>query len=550
MRKNLPVTQANFDFPADRTLISITDTKGRITYCNADFIVVSGYEEDELLGQPHNLLRHPDMPAEAFRDFWDTIQKGLLWSAVIKNRRKNGDHYWVRANATPMRDGERIVGFLSVRTRPDNEEIREAERLYARMSAHAEVGKRVYSFRRGELVRVDARGRLARAMRLRPRGQYAAWMALAAAGPALAAHTGSPLWSVWLAGVVSACVAGYGLAGVTLRPLKNVIRVSRQLASGDLSQFFTVQGDGVARSLLLPMIQVGLSTRTVMGDVRDDLRSLQTAAQEIAHSSNDLSARTEAQAASLEQSAAAMDEINSTVQNTSELASCGVQMAHETTTNAQRSQEAIHSVAETMQEITQSSKRIGDIIQVIESVAFQTNILALNAAVEAARAGEQGRGFAVVASEVRSLAHRTSGLAKEINDIIGESQQRVAAGGQRTTQARQRMDEVMQSVQKVAQMLQQIDQAAREQAQGVVQISEAVQHIDGITQQNAALVEQLASAAQLMDAEARQARHNIQVFRLARGDSTHAETDAVELRKRSRERSGAEPLALEYEVQP
>ncbi len=548
MRKNLPVTQANFDFPADRTLISITDTKGRITYCNADFIAVSGYKEDELLGQPHNLLRHPDMPAEAFRDFWDTIQKGLLWSAVIKNRRKNGDHYWVRANATPMRDGERIVGFLSVRSRPSNEEIREAEQLYARMSAHAEAGKKVYSFRHGELMRVDALGRLAGALRLRPRGQYAAWMALAAAGPVVVANTGSPPRGVWLAGVVSACVAGYGLAGVTLRPLKNVIRVSRQLASGDLSQFFAVQGNGVARSLLLPMIQVGLSTRTVMGDVRDDLRRLQTAAQEIAHSSNDLSARTEAQAASLEQSAAAMDEINSTVQNTSQLASCGVHMAHETTANAQRSQEAIRSVADTMQEITQSSKRIGDIIQVIESVAFQTNILALNAAVEAARAGEQGRGFAVVASEVRSLAHRTSGLAKEINDIIRESQQRVATGGQRTAQAGQRMEEAMQSVQKVAQMLQQIDQAAREQAQGVVQISEAVQHIDGITQQNAALVEQLAGAAQLMDAEARQARHNIQVFRLGRGDRTHAETDAVELRRRSRERADAEPLALEYDA--
>ena len=548
MRRNLPVTQVNFDFPADQTLISITDTKGRVIYCNADFIAVSGYEEDEILGQPHNLLRHPDMPAEAFRDFWDTIQKGLLWSAVIKNRRKNGDHYWVRANATPMRDGDRIVGFLSVRSRPSNEEIHDAEQLYARMVAHAEAGKKRYSFRRGELVRVDALGRLAGVFRLRARGQYAAWMAFAAAGPVLAAQTGSPLWSVWLAGVVSACVAGYGLAGVTLRPLKNVIRVSRQLASGDLSQFFAIQGDGVARSLLLPMVQVGLSTRTVMGDVRVDLQRLQTAAQEIAHSTNDLSARTEAQAASLEQSAAAMDEINSTVQNTAQLASHGVQVARETTVSAERSQEAIRSVADTMQEITQSSKRIGDIIQVIESVAFQTNILALNAAVEAARAGEQGRGFAVVASEVRSLAHRTSGLAKEINDIIRESQQRVVAGGERTTQARQRMDEVVQSVQQVAQMLQEIDQAAREQAQGVVQISEAVQHIDGITQQNAALVEQLAAAAQLMDSEARQARHNIQVFRLARGERTHAETDAVELRRRSRDRLGVEPLALESEA--
>ena len=118
MRNNQPVSGREFTFPADQTLISVTDLKGRITYCNKNFIAVSGYTEDELLGQPHNLVRHPDMPEEAFRDLWATIESGRPWTALVKNRRKTGDHYWVRANATPVRDGDRILGYLSVRTRP------------------------------------------------------------------------------------------------------------------------------------------------------------------------------------------------------------------------------------------------------------------------------------------------------------------------------------------------------------------------------------------------------------------------------------------------
>jgi aerotaxis receptor len=124
MRVNLPVTQNRFDFPPDQTLISVTDVKGRITYANNNFVAVSGFTRDELLGQPHNIVRHPDMPMEAYRDMWQTIlHEGRPWTAIVKNRRKNGDHYWVRANATPVREGEQIVGFLSVRTKPTEAEI-------------------------------------------------------------------------------------------------------------------------------------------------------------------------------------------------------------------------------------------------------------------------------------------------------------------------------------------------------------------------------------------------------------------------------------------
>jgi aerotaxis receptor len=538
MRINLPVSQRNRDYPAHQTLISVTDTKGRITYCNTDFIKISGYSEEELLGQPHNLIRHPDVPAEAFRDLWATVESGKLWSAVVKNRCKNGDHYWVRANVTPMRDGDRIIGYLSVRTRPSNAEIQAAEKLFATMSAEAAAGRLVHGLRHATPVRRDAIGRALQWLHLGQKGKTRGLVALAAAGPLLAAQAGASTPLLWGAGVLSAGLAGFGLARLA-QPLDEVVHTARRLASGDLSRFVSVQGRGIARSLLLPIAQLALGARTVLTDLRSDLGEVQTAARDVARGSMDLAARTETQAASLQRTASAMEQISGTVQQTSELASDGVRIARESSGSTERSQEAIRGMAATMQEITESSRRIGDITQVIESVAFQTNILALNAAVEAARAGEQGRGFAVVAAEVRALAQRTTGLAKEIGAQIAESQQRVAAGGARAEQARQRMDEAVASVQQVSRVLEQIDHAAREQALGVRQVGESAQELDGITQQNAALVEQLAAAASQMEAQTQHAARNIQVFRLTPGDRTHAEVDAVALRRQARHAAGA-----------
>jgi aerotaxis receptor len=540
MRVNLPVTQRNHDFPAHQTLISVTDTKGRITYCNAAFVEVSGYSEAELLGQPHNLLRHPDMPAEAFRDFWTTIQSGLLWSAVVKNRRRNGDHYWVRANATPMREGERIVGYLSVRTRPSDAEIQAAEQLYARMRDEAAAGRRVHVLDRSSVKRRDLAGRLQRLLNPSQRSKYVLLMLLPVAATLLAGALQAPWWLQGLIGATATAASFLGLHAVVLRRLKAVILTSRRLASGDLAEFVGTRERGLTRSLLLPIAQLALSTRTVMADVRSDLQRLLVAAQEVAGGSQDLASRTESQAASLEQTAAAMDQINGAVQQTAELAGRGVDMAGQTRAAAERSRDAVHGMSATMQEIADASRRIGDITQTIESVAFQTNILAINAAVEAARAGEQGRGFAVVAAEVRALAQRTAQMSKEIRELIAESQQRVHVGGERATEARARMDEVAESVQQVTQVLEQIDHAAREQALGVQQVGEAVQHMDGITQQNAALVEELAASAASMRNQAETARHNIRVFRLAHGEHTHAETDAVELRRRQRRGAGTE----------
>jgi len=159
MRLNLPVTSTAYELAPGQTLVSVTDTKGRITYCNTAFVSASGYQASELLGEPHNIVRHPDMPEEAFRDMWDSIQQKLPWTGLVKNRRKNGDYYWVRANATPMLDGDQITGYLSVRTAPSRDEIAKAEMLYAIMTKEAHIGKKVHSLRQGRVVRRDLIGK-------------------------------------------------------------------------------------------------------------------------------------------------------------------------------------------------------------------------------------------------------------------------------------------------------------------------------------------------------------------------------------------------------
>ena len=532
MRTNLPVTQNNYDFPADQTLISVTDLKGRITYCNTNFVAVSGFTREELLGQPHNLVRHPDMPEEAFRDMWHTIMdEGLPWTALVKNRRKNGDHYWVRANATPVRDGERIVGFLSVRTKPTSEEIATYDKLYEKMRAEAGAGKLVHVLRRGQVVRQGLIGAIGRVFRPGLRGKLVWLSVLAAGGPLVSAELGMPGWITALSAAVTVSLSAF-LAVRTVDAIKRVINEANLMAGGDLTVPITVDATGEIGQLQLALAQLNVSVRTVVRDIRHEVRNLLGGSSEISAGNNDLSARTEAQASNLEQTAASMEEINGTIQQTAQLSREGAGVARDTADVAKRSHSAVLTVADTMKDIAESSRRIGDIIQVIEGVAFQTNILALNAAVEAARAGEQGRGFAVVASEVRALAQRTTSAAKEIRELIEESRNRVDAGNVRASEARERMDEAMASVERVTAVLEEISNSASEQSSGVAQVSEAVSQLDSITQQNAAMVEELSAAAASLNQQVEQVHSTIRVFRLTPNDVTLAEEDAVELRKR------------------
>ena len=539
MRNNQPVTGREFTFPADQTLISVTDLKGRITYCNKNFVAVSGYTEDELLGQPHNLVRHPDMPEEAFRDMWATIESGRPWSGIVKNRRKTGDHYWVRANATPVKDGERILGYLSVRMWPSQQEVDGAAALYAKMNEQVRNGRVTIGLDAGEVISTTLLGKLIR--RLTPTEW--GWTIIMVLFATQIAHV---LENVFDAPDLVSEPVGWVAAGLALwviwqkfvKPVKDVRAAIEQAAAGDMNTLPPVLGVGETRRMLAAIQQLVLGVRTVVRDARHEVADLRTGSRELSSGSREMSARAEAQASSLEQTAAALEQITGQLRNTAQLAQEGATLASEATELSNRSLGAVQSASETMGEIEASSKKIGEILKLIEGVAFQTNILALNAAVEAARAGEQGRGFAVVASEVRALAQRTTSAAKDVRSLIDESSERVAKGNERTERALERMRGSMEAVAKTADILSQIEHASKEQDLGVSQINQAVAQLDTITQQNAAMAEELASVSDVQDGLVSTVHNTIRVFKLTSKDKTLCEEDAVALRREAAARMG------------
>lgn len=535
MKINLPVTQHEYAFPTGREIVSVTDLKGRITYCNETFVEVSGFDEAELLGQSHNVVRHPDMPEEAFRDLWDTIQRGLPWTGVVKNRRKNGDHYWVRANVTPMRHGDRIVGYLSVRSEPSRAEVQACAALYARMVGEARQGTITLRLARGQLLPGTSLGRLAARVR-------AVWTALGGGSAVVM------LLSMFAVAVVASWLSlGWALAAAALlglgqslwhqrrskHALEQVTSDALRMAAGDLTQPPRTGSGGGLGLLELALNQMAVNLRTVVRDSRMEMERVSRAALEIASGNNDLAGRTEAHASSLAQTAAAMEEITGTVQQSADSALKGAELGDQTTAISEQSGASVKKLASSMEGIKTSSHRMGDLIQTIESVAFQTNILALNAAVEAARAGEQGRGFAVVASEVRALAQRAASAAKDIRQSIGDSIARVDAGNEQVGEASAQMAASLASVHQVNRMLDDISLKAKEQQLGINQVNEAVAHMDSMTQQNAALVQQLATLSKGLNAQVGAVTKTMRLFRLNPTDASMAELDAVELRRRA-----------------
>ncbi|QEA13776.1 methyl-accepting chemotaxis protein [Comamonas flocculans] len=276
------------------------------------------------------------------------------------------------------------------------------------------------------------------------------------------------------------------------------------IAANDLTQPITAQGRDEIAAMLGQMEAMRSKLNRMIGQVRDGAQAIAGASVQVAAGTTDLSARTEQQASALEQTASSTEELSGTVQHNADSAAQANQLAAHATSVAQRGGRVVGQVVQTMEEINTSSRKIVDIIGVIDSIAFQTNILALNAAVEAARAGEQGRGFAVVASEVRSLAQRSAEAAREIKDLITASVAKVDMGSEQVAQAGATMQEIVEGIQRVADIVDEIAVASREQSQGLAQINQAVAHLDGVTQQNAALVEETSAASGALQDQARQ----------------------------------------------
>ncbi len=317
--------------------------------------------------------------------------------------------------------------------------------------------------------------------------------------------------------MLAVCVTG--IAGAVLfsrtitRPLAAAVEVAGAVADGDLTRRIDAQGKDEVAQLGQALGAMVERLRGVVGEVRAGVESVSTASAQIATGNQDLSSRTEQTASNLQQTAASMEQITGTVQQSADTAQRANELSVGAAGAAEQGGAVVSRVVASMQEISESSRKIADIIGVIDGIAFQTNILALNAAVEAARAGEQGRGFAVVASEVRSLAQRSAGAAKEIKALIETSVGRVEAGAQLAEQAGRSMGEIVDSVQRVTTLLGELSGAAGEQRDGIGQVNTAIAHLDELTQQNSALVEESAAAAASLKDQAARLAGVVSVFR-------------------------------------
>ena len=336
-------------------------------------------------------------------------------------------------------------------------------------------------------------------------------------------------WTLAL-GAVASVLLGALFALWTARsivvPVQRAVQTADEISHGNLSQNIQTEGRDEMAQLLRSLGAMQHNLARIVGHVRSGSESVATASQEIAQGNHDLSARTEQQASALEETAASMEELNSTVRQNADNARQANQLAQSASTVAVRGGEVVGQVVGTMKGIHDSSNKIADIIGVIDSIAFQTNILALNAAVEAARAGEQGRGFAVVASEVRSLAGRSADAAKEIKTLISDSVERVSAGTTLVDQAGATMAEVVSAIRRVTDLMGEISAASSEQSQGVAQVGEAVTQMDQVTQQNAALVEEMAAAASSLNNQAQDLVSTVAFFKLSAEQGTAAGADA------------------------